>query len=224
VEFVLSGRSWRWFAVLFAVAILNRESAFFIAIWMMLHPICRWLLGRLDLTPVSPFDRAMALAGLATMVIGAGVVHLLRQTLLVAEAGPRLFRDAHLHQAELARPLRNLEPNLQAAWASMAHPNYDMGFVVPLFVLLAVACSIALAWRYPLQLLAFGLVSLGMATGAVAIAVLFETRILLNLVPVVLTAALVLQRREVGWAKANATPNLAVLWRRAARRKQLAQA
>ena len=48
-DFVLSDRSWRWFAVLFSVSLFNRESAFYISLWMMLDAVCRWELGRLGI-------------------------------------------------------------------------------------------------------------------------------------------------------------------------------
>src|SRR5262249_6240996 len=44
---VVLGLSWKWAVLLFVVAIFNRESAFFIALWLLVHPVCRWGLGRL---------------------------------------------------------------------------------------------------------------------------------------------------------------------------------
>ena len=44
--FVVRQRSWRWFAALFAVAILNREGAYFIALWMIVDPLVRRVLDR----------------------------------------------------------------------------------------------------------------------------------------------------------------------------------
>lgn len=44
--FVLADKDWRWMTGLFCVSILNRESAFFIAAWMILSPLLTATLDR----------------------------------------------------------------------------------------------------------------------------------------------------------------------------------
>lgn len=84
VEFVISERRWYWFAALFAVAILNRESGQFIALWMILEPVSRWLVRR-------PLAKQAGLSLMAAGVFcagaGAWLIDYLRTTLLVEEAG-----------------------------------------------------------------------------------------------------------------------------------------
>ena len=46
IDFVLSGKSLRWFIGLFAIAILNRDSAVFIALWLILDPLVRFFYQR----------------------------------------------------------------------------------------------------------------------------------------------------------------------------------
>jgi hypothetical protein len=221
-EFVLSGRKWPWFAGLFAIAIFNRESALIIPIWMILHPICRWLFGRFHLAAVAGFDRPMAAAGLLAIPIGVAVILMLRELLFVQAVGPLIFRDAAMHDAQFERLLINLVPNLQGSWTALTQPGVDMPFVIPLFVLLAIACSLWLAWRFPVPLTAFTLAFLGLVCVALVVGTLFETRILLNLVPVVLVAALLPRdSRPTGWAAAHGSPTLGELWRRR-RQHQLA--
>ncbi|HZZ39620.1 MAG TPA: hypothetical protein VFE06_10830, partial [Acidobacteriaceae bacterium] len=45
VIMVVARKTWPWFVVLFAVAILNRESAEFIALWMVIDPFVQTYTG-----------------------------------------------------------------------------------------------------------------------------------------------------------------------------------
>ncbi|CAA7626297.1 membrane hypothetical protein [Magnetospirillum sp. SS-4] len=195
-EFVLSGRPWTWFMALFPLALLNRESAFYISMWMILDPWCRWGLGRLGLGPATAPDRARILAGLLSIPAGIGAVLSLRALLFVEASGPRLSSDAQaIHDQQFDSMLINLFPNLDDIAFEIANPALSMKLLYPVFVVAITAIALVLAWRFPVRLLAFGLVHLVMVAGAMVVGKFFETRIFIGFIPLLLVAVLLLPGR-----------------------------
>ena len=92
--FVLSRKGWRWFAALFAALIFSRESAYFIAAWMVADPLLRWWNARRATPTSAALDRAALAAGFVCLIAGPLIVEALRSALLVEEVGPKLFVDA----------------------------------------------------------------------------------------------------------------------------------
>jgi hypothetical protein len=88
VEFVIYERPWYWFIALFAIAILNRDSGQFIALWMVLEPVCRRLVR-------NPMPRrqaiTMAMSGILCVIAGIIIINFLRTSLLVEEVGFNLI-------------------------------------------------------------------------------------------------------------------------------------
>jgi len=121
VVFALEGRSWRWFVPLALVAFLNRESAAFLCLWMVLHALidrdCPG--GLLRERP----DRALLAAGAGTLVVGLLIVHFLRESLLVREVGPELFgidpAGTGLFQWKLGRNLGALGRTMSLRYVAM---------------------------------------------------------------------------------------------------------
>jgi hypothetical protein len=179
VEAVLAARPWPWFVALFAVAIFNRESAEFIALWMVLDPVARHARG-------ARFDRAMALAGLACFAVGIGVVEALRRALLVEEVGPRLFPEAAAQRGPEVH--YRLAENLAALRAA---PNFE-NLVVVYFLALLVLLVVRLAFHDPPRLVGLALVHLGLLAALVLFGSIFETRIYLEFVPVAVAGVLLL--------------------------------
>lgn len=192
-EFVLSERPWPWFLALFAVGLLNRESAFYISMWMVLDPWCRWGLGRLGRGPAVALDRVKVLVGAVSIPAGIALILSLRGLLFVEASGPKLSKDAQaIHDQQFESVFINLFPNLNDILWDLANPSLSMKFVYPVFVVVLTVTALALAWRRPVRLLAFGLVHLVMIAGAMVVGKFFETRIFIGFIPLLLVAALML--------------------------------
>jgi hypothetical protein len=215
VDFVLAARSWRWFAGLYLVAIFAHDYAQFIALWLVLDPLCRWGLGRLKRTPAAPLDRAKLIAGLVLLPLGMAILESLRRTLMIQEMGPINFTDLGNRPPDGTLFGIALFDNLRGAMgALLAIGNLSMPLVVPLFWILAVALAARLAWRFPIPLLGLALTYGAMAAAELMFAQLFETRTLVAFIPLVVGATLLLCGRDTGWAAQHPSPTLGDLWRR----------
>jgi hypothetical protein len=163
--FVMTDKTRRWFVALFAVAIFNRESALYIALWMVLDPLCKAVLNRQGL---NRSQWATLGTGLLCLVGGMVLIETLRSVLLIKEVGPELF-----HRPELADML----------FLSQWDTNVAMAFLIPLFLVAVLALAAALAWRDGPRYLGLALTYV-LAIGAMFVAaVLEETRVMLELVP-----------------------------------------
>ena len=159
---------------LFCVSILNRESAFFIAAWMILYPFL-----------VAILDRArprlsMALAGLVCMVGGTLLVQGLRVALLQREIGPDLFgmpemagRSFHPH----------LQDNMTYLIDAFLHPTMEFNILIVVLLLAPLVLTGLLARRLGRRYLGLGLAHSLIVLSLPIAGVLSETRILFDLVP-----------------------------------------
>lgn len=105
---IVAGARQRWLWLLFAIAVLNRESAVFVGVWLMIAAIRP--------VPGQPIWRAVrihrgdALGGLAMVVIAAAVTVGLRKALVVApqRIGPTAIDGVGNHM-NLMQNLRDLQ-------------------------------------------------------------------------------------------------------------------
>lgn len=172
--FVITGKDWRWLVGLFAVAVLNRESAFFFAAWMILDPLLTAALTRTR--PRLP----MLLAGLGCFVFGGGLVYGLREGLLKAEIGPALFGmpgraglNVHSH----------FHDNITYMTDALLHPTVQFNVLVVLILLSPLVLTAVLWRRFGHRYLSLGLVH-GLLVLSLPIAgLLAETRVMFDLVP-----------------------------------------
>ena len=181
---VLAGARWRAFAGLFALAIFNHEIALAIALWMMLDPALKRFAARGASRAKAPFERSMALAGAVLMVAGGALVVTLRRVLLVREVPPPDAADA------LAEHAGNVHFTLARNWDTLIHsftfsPQDGFQFVVPLFLLAVVVLAIRLALTDLARFGALAVVTLAMVASFLCFGLVFETRVLLPLVPFV---------------------------------------
>ncbi len=179
--FVLSARDLRWFAALYVVALFNRESAFYIAGWMILEPAVQWWLGRSGKSRRAP-DWRMLATGVVLLGGGMAIVEALRGALLVREVGPSIVGEVagagprfHLMLAD----------NLDRLATSLTSFNYAMSFLVPLGMLLFVVFAVQVARRDPERNLANALIHLALLVSLLVFGIVFETRVYLALVPFV---------------------------------------
>jgi len=179
--FVVERRDWRWFAALFAVALFNRQSAFFIAAWMILDPLIRYGIDRVRKSEGARVDFKMLGSGVVLAAAGAGLVEVLQRNLLVREVGPEL-----IGQAENAggRFHFMLAENLRQFGQALS-PNYALSFLVPLFVVAYIGFCIWVARRDPRENLGIAAVHLLLLGSTVAFGYAFETRVYLVLLPLI---------------------------------------
>ena len=173
--FVLSGKDWRWMTGLFAVSIFNRESAFFIAAWMVLDPLLTSFLDR-----TRPRVTPMIAAGLACLVAGGAVIHVLRDWLLVKEIGPELFGMPE--KAGLAFQ-SNLGDNLQFMASAFTHPTPEFHILLVLLLLSPLALTVFLYRRFGRRYLSLGLTHILIALTLPVVGMLSEQRVMFDLAP-----------------------------------------
>lgn len=172
--FVLAGKDWRWMTGLFCVSVLNRESAFFIAAWMILYPVLTAILDRAR--PRLP----MLLAGSACLIGGMALVQGLRAALLKREIGPDLFG-----MPEMAG--RSFHPHVQNNMGYLAdafrHPTLEFNILIVALLLAPLVLTWLLAQRFGRRYLGLGLAHGLIVLSLPIVGVLSETRVLFDLVP-----------------------------------------
>jgi hypothetical protein len=191
VYFVYAAKDWRWFAALYTIALFNRESALFIAMWMVLQPICRVCIEHGREKRWQGFDRAMCAAGVLCGVIGLFIMHLLRQALLIHEAG-RAPGIVHNYIIAWDRNVTDMASTLGA--------NFGMQLVCPAFLALTAVIAFVLVRRNPARFLAMGITHIALCVSIVIFGVLTETRVMLELLPFVIFGLLSLNTPEVTFA------------------------
>jgi hypothetical protein len=168
-----------WIAALFAVAIGNRESALFVALWLVLSAV--------DFRPEPPrawprIGRPRVLGlGVALGALGATLVMVLRRRLW-------LGTDVKLPTLTFAGNPLKLWDNLAWLRGSLSAPGPD------LLVVLSVALALALGWAGARRLSSRGVACLWLV-GAMALANLLfaqidETRVWIACIPVGMAALL----------------------------------
>jgi len=193
VQFVAEGRRWPFFLGLFAIGLFNHEVAMFVAAWMIVDPVARWVSGRRK--PGAPaFDRTPAQVGLICLGASVLVVDWLRDALLIEEVGPKIFSDAP-KDAGGSFHWRLLD-NLSAIGRAFTVFDYWMPFVVVLFLLAVIAILIALVRRDPGRYLGLAITYFALGGSLLVFGLVLETRVYVVLIPVVVLGALVLPAQD----------------------------
>jgi hypothetical protein len=186
VDFVAAQRPWPWFAALAVAAVLNHEIAVFIAGWLIVDPLARWLLARKGVIPAEPLARRRILAGVLSVVASLLIVELTRAALLVADVGAS-FRPA-------------LGANLETLQALSSQFAYSMPQLVPLYVLGVVATAVALARRDRARFLGLCTTYLALIASLLAFSPLLETRVYVVLIPLFVLGAALITRPHARWS------------------------
>lgn len=187
VYFVMADKSWRWFTALFAVAIFNRESALFIALWMVLHAICTGWSRRPSKDWWRHINWPQGAAGLLCGMSALAILRILRTTLLVHEQNAT---PGAVHNLLFMWP-QNVETTLDAFTS-----NFGMRLICPGFLAVTAAIAIVLARRNPPRFLALSLTHLALVVSIFLFGVITETRVMLELVPFVIFGLLWLNTPE----------------------------
>jgi hypothetical protein len=180
IDFVLCGMSLHWFVGLFAIAILNRDSAVFIALWLILDPLVRFFYQRRYKLPSASLDWRRMLAGAVCIATGFLTVELLRRTLLIeANFSTNSYPSV-------------LQLNIDVLKHSLTRFTPDYTFLVPVFLATVAALGACVVRRDPQRFLALYLVELSFMASLFVFGILYETRIYLALVPFVVMPAVLL--------------------------------
>lgn len=173
-----------WFVLLYAIAVFNHEMAFFIAGWLILDPLVRHLAGRHAPGQRPRFDRASLLTGSALLVAGIALVEGLRQALMIREMQPGLEVPP---QVVYGKNFHFTLLNNLTAIGNCFDQVMQNGFpvVVPLFLAFTVFVAVRLARMDLARFGALALVLLGMVGSLMLFGLVYETRVLLPLVPFV---------------------------------------
>ena len=179
IDFILSGKSLPWFIGLFAIAILNRESAVFIALWLILDPLVRCFYQR---QYNNPLDWRGMLAGAICIATGFVIVELLNRKLLV-EA--KMSADSY--------PVV-LSQNVDRLKQSLTHFDRYFPITVPVFLATVIVLGACAVRRDPQRYLALYLVQVSYMASLFVLGQLMETRVYLALIPFVVIAVVLLSR------------------------------
>jgi hypothetical protein len=186
---VIRGLSWKWTVLLFAVAILNRESGLFIALWLLADPVCRWGLGRLGYGPKQPLDIYAIAAGAACMVLGILAIEALRTSLLIEELGNKTLSGYGAHAF------------LPWQWTinttiSAAHSGQHLFLIVPAFVAVMLYLLVRTTATYPSLFLSLAVVWLAQLVALMIVGFIYETRVLIECIPFVGIATILLLNKN----------------------------
>jgi hypothetical protein len=192
LDFVLAKRPWPWFALLFAVAIFNRDSALFIALWMVLDPLVKWALARRQKT-VLPFDWGKSLAGIACGLAGVLIVQFLRNHLLIEEIGPKIFPESFGTPGEFGT--YQLDTNFQIIALVFTQYEYSVPFLPVLFLVLVAFLAVRMTWINPIEFAGLALVHLALIGSLMVFSLLLETRAFVALIPFVVMSTVILATR-----------------------------
>jgi hypothetical protein len=184
IDFVLSNRPLPWFLALFAVAIWNRDSADFIALWLILDPLVRYVYQRRYKLAKAPLDWRRMLAGAICIVAGLILAAVLKRTLLIQEMAALSPGDTPV---TAGNPYNIVLPiNIDA----LIHSFFTARIMIALaFMATAVALGARFARLDPQRYLALYLTELALVVAAVVFGIIYELRIFLVLVPFVVASA-----------------------------------
>ena len=179
--FVVTAKPWTWFVALFAVALLNRESAQFIALWLVVDPLVRKVVAMRRKTGEALDWRPLA-AGVACMLFSVWAIEALRQGFLVEEVGFKRF--GYPKSIEFGPHFQlKLLPNLGIIVDTFMHPG-EPRMYVPVFLLLSCgAIAVLAAVRLSGAFVGLAVLQLGMLVAMVLVAYLPELRVFFQMVP-----------------------------------------
>jgi hypothetical protein len=191
VDFVVSGRSWLWFVILLSVGIYSRQTATFIAVWMVLEGSVQLLVYRKD-KEERRRDIAMLSAGLLCLFLSAVIVEAITRLLFVQEIGPKIFNDM-AGEGGVIQALR-LKSNWDIFLAAIFHPNLNLNIVIIIFLLINMLLAVAIIYVDPRRYLALGLTFVAHELVTITFGWISETRIYVEYIPLIILATLLLTR------------------------------
>jgi hypothetical protein len=190
IDFVLSDYSLPWFLGLFAIAIWNRDSAFFIALWLILDPLVRFVYQhQYKLTRIA-LDWRRMLAGAFSIVVGLVLTESLNRMLFKEQTNLNAYFGSD-DSPGYSHPI-TLSSNIDLLKESLTQVTYEFWIVVPAFLITVMILGGCLVVRDPQRYLAIYLTELSMVLLLFVFGEFFETRIYLMLIPFVAISSVLL--------------------------------
>jgi hypothetical protein len=188
--FVLRRKDYRYFSLLFVAAILNRESGFYIAIWMILDPLIRYRLAASAKGTSTQSasqrpgraDHQMLVSGLALLAIGFAFTEYVRSALLVREVGPLVAGTVKGAGARFHYMLPENLARLKIALTTLRSP---LLFLIPLFWVAYATFCVRFITRNPAKHLALGAIHLLVLGSVLVFRPAFAPPVYLALLPFV---------------------------------------
>lgn len=209
IDFVLSESSLPWFLGLFAIATWNRDSAAFIALWLILDPIVRYLYQRQYDLPKTPLDWHRMLAGVICICTGLVIAELLKRNLFIEEVGPKLFPNSGTAAGNRYNLVlfRNID-FLRHVFFSYQKQFFQFWIAAP-FIATAIALGAKLVRLCPHRYLSIYLIELSILAAIFLFGLINETRLYVVLIPfVVISGVLVFGSKSSGKKTVSAKNDL----------------
>jgi hypothetical protein len=174
----------RTFALLFAIAIWNREDALLMALYLIVQPLLDWWAARAH-RQRTPLDWRSVVTGIICVACGVILISTLRRLLMVHEMGPDLYADKipmtpFFHW----NVQRNLDTVLHyMSWTSVQMPAFMI--LPPLAVIASCVYLIRVAER---RYAGYALVNLGMVLATVLFGFTPELRQWVDSLPAIVLA------------------------------------
>ena len=196
VDFVAAGRSWPWFVALLAIGIFNRETAAFIAVWMIFEALSRWYFARRPGGGGERLDRAMLIAGIVSLVLSVVIVEAVTRALFIEEIGPKIFNDiAPGEGGQMFYALR-IARNFHIAINSLTRFQYEMPFVILIYIGVTLVLALGIMRADRQRYFALGLTYIAHIATTLVFGIMDETRVFVEQIPLVILGTLVLTGRD----------------------------
>ena len=172
---------WQYF-LLFLFMLFNRESVHFLSIFVLIKPICDLVSEKnfYQIPIQSIRNRHWIVVGSSMLIVGFLSIYWLRETLLVEEIGPVLFKAPELAGATVHF---NLDFNLQVLKNGLSFAGSGIDLALALFFLLSLVLVVISLKYLPTRYLAYTIVQGLMLVAIALIGIINETRIFFELVP-----------------------------------------
>jgi hypothetical protein len=192
IDFVLSDLSLPWFLGLFSAAIWNRDSALFIALWLILDPVVRFFYQHGYKPTRIALDWRRMLAGAFCIVVGLVLTESLNRMLFKEQTKLNAYFGSSLDDYAGYSHINNLSHNIHLLEKSLTQGTYEFWIVVPAFLITVMILGGCLVVRDPQRYLTIYLIEIAMVLSLFIFGRFYETRIYLILIPFVVVSSVLL--------------------------------
>jgi hypothetical protein len=148
----------------------------------------------------------MLIAGIVSLVLSAAIVETVTRALFIEEIGPKIFNDVAGEGGQMFYALR-IALNFHIAIYSLTHFQYDMPFVILIYVGVTVVLALGIMRADRRRYFALGLMYIGHIVTTLVFGILDETRVYVEQIPLIILATLVLTGRD---AKPERAPRFGI--------------
>lgn len=191
VDFIAAGRPWHWFVVLLAFGIYSRETAAFIAVWLILEAVARPYFARPRNVRAARPDMPMLIAGIVCLILSVVAMETVTRALFIEEIGPKIFLDAPRGDSGQVQPM-HIVTNFNFILDAFNILKPGMNFLIPIYLAVSMALAVCIMRADGRRYFALGLTYIAHQVATVAFGYLGETRIFVEDIPLLVLGALIL--------------------------------